>query len=173
MKNLKYLDYRMIDSETVKIARDKYMDSIIAQEEEDKISRSKRLEQQKKQEVDAVYYKAHILGIDTMFDTMFNDDPDFQKLVPIAPAIIYEMREDYRAKFDVIVQELKHFELKKSKERLDEIAALKLGLAHVKGKSDKECKIKLEQFNHKRKEVSPDITPGFKNNHEFKKRKGS
>lgn len=41
---------------------------------------------------------------------MFND-PDFRRLVPIAPAIIFEMKEDFRAKFEVIVSELKHHQV--------------------------------------------------------------
>jgi hypothetical protein len=97
--------------------------------------------------------KAHILGIDTLFDAMF-DDPDFHKLAPIAPAIIFEMKEDFRAKFDVIVNELKHLQLKKSRERNEEHDLVYAALNEVKNASDAECKKKLEAFQHSKKEVT-------------------
>jgi hypothetical protein len=92
------------------------------------------------------------LGIDVLFESMF-DEPDFKKLVPIAPAIIFEMKEDFRAKFDVIVNELKHHQLKKSRERLDEYDVVYASLKEVKDISDMECKNKLEKFQKTKKEV--------------------
>ncbi|KAI8911701.1 hypothetical protein EDD86DRAFT_224677 [Gorgonomyces haynaldii] len=153
MKDLKYLDYRMVDDESIKAAREKYIDSIIAQEQEEKAAKTKKEEAQKKAETDSIYNKAHILGIDTLFDSMFGDDPDFQKLVPIAPAIIFELREDYRAKFDIIIQELKLFQLKKSQERTDEMNMVDRALSEVNGASDKICMEKLEIFQHQKKEL--------------------
>ena len=84
---------------------------------------------------------------------MFNEDADFKKLIPIAPSIIYEMREEYRAKFDIIVNEMKHFVLKKSGEKQSEIAQIRECIKNVKKSSDSLCLIKLEDFQHKKKEV--------------------
>lgn len=81
------------------------------------------------------------------------DDMDFKKLVPIAPAIIFEMREDFRAKFDVIINELKHHQLKKSRERAEEYDLVYAALNEVKDISDSECKRRLESFQHSKKEV--------------------
>eukprot|EP00842_Homolaphlyctis_polyrhiza_P002068 jgi/Hompol1/2862/HPOL_003040-RA len=153
MKKLKYLDYRLVDEESLKAAHEKYIDSIIAQEEEEKVAQAKKEEAIKRTELDALHTKAHILHIDILFDTMFGEDLDFQKLVPIAPSIIYEMREEFRAKFDIVVKELKHFVLKKSQEKAEEVAQLKKCINGVKGSSDELCKIKLESFQHKKKEL--------------------
>ena len=42
MKDLKYLDYRLADQEQVKESRAKYLDELIALEEEEKIQMSKK-----------------------------------------------------------------------------------------------------------------------------------
>nr|KAJ3419777.1 Dynein regulatory complex subunit 3 [Polyrhizophydium stewartii] len=153
MKRLKYLDYRLVDEESLKVAHEKYIDSIIAQEEEEKVAASKKEEQRKRAELDALHEKAHILHIDVLFDSMFGEDADFQKLVPIAPSIIYEMREEFRAKFEIVVKELKHFVLRKSQEKAEEIAQLRKCVSDVKGASDKECMKRFEEFQHKKKEL--------------------
>jgi hypothetical protein len=89
---------------------------------------------------------------------MFGSDPDFQKIVPIAPAIVFEMREDYKAKFDVIIKELKHFQLKKSKERTEEILLIEQCTSKVKQVSDSECIAKLEKYQHQKKILIKKIT---------------
>ncbi|EGF76279.1 hypothetical protein BATDEDRAFT_92813 [Batrachochytrium dendrobatidis JAM81] len=152
LKNLKYLDYRLVDEESLKAAHEKYIDSIIAQEEEEKVILAKREKLRKHAELDAVHEKAHILHIEILFDSMFNDDPDFQKLIPIAPSIIYEMREEFRAKFDIIIKELKHFVLKKSQEKAKEIQQLHKCIDNVKGASDDLCMQKFQKFQHTKKE---------------------
>lgn len=97
--------------------------------------------------------KAHILRIDSLFDRMFDDDLDFIKLVPIAPAIINDMKEEFRAKFEIVVKELKHFVLKKSAEKEEETYLIKNSTDKVKASSDENCKLKLNAFYHQKKEV--------------------
>lgn len=84
---------------------------------------------------------------------MFGEDEDFKKLVPIAPAIIYEMREEFRAKFEVVIKEMKHFVLKKSHEKAEEIAMIRKCIQDVKSESDRDCMVKLEAYQHDRKLV--------------------
>lgn len=55
MKNLKYLDYRLVDDESTKIAREKYIDSIIAQEEEEKVTLAKKEALRKQAELDMLH----------------------------------------------------------------------------------------------------------------------
>lgn len=152
-KNLKYLDYRLIDQESIAVARQKFIDSIIALEEEANILAIKREEARKQMELDKVHSKAHILHIDSLFDRMFDADADFQKLIPIAPAIITDMKEEFRAKFEIVIKEMKHFILKKSSEKEEELLMIQTCIGDVKGESDRECMQKLELFYHQKKEV--------------------
>ncbi|KAJ3262588.1 Dynein regulatory complex subunit 3 [Boothiomyces macroporosus] len=152
-KNLKYLDYRLIDQESIAIAREKHIDSIISQEEEEKINAKRKQELNQKQELDKLHQKAHILKIDSLFDRMFDEDQDYKRLLPIAPAILSDMKEEYRAKFEIVVKEFKHFVLKKSQEKQDETNAILSCLDGVKSTSDKECLNKLELFHHQKKQL--------------------
>lgn len=102
--------------------------------------------------------KAHILGIDTLFDSIFAEDRDFQRLLPIAPAIISEMKEDYKARFEITTKELKLFQLKKSTERQEEIDLINQSLQDQKRSSDRECKAKIEIFQHEKKVLLKIVT---------------
>jgi hypothetical protein len=153
LRRLKYLDYRLVDDETMSAAKDKYIDVVMAHEEEEKIINSKRDSLQKQREQDEMYEEAHILGIDSLFDLMFNDDYDFNKLLPIGPAQINEIKEEYRVKFEIAINEMKHFVLKRSNDKKDEIKALMACVANVKGGLDKEAIARLNEFQHNKKVV--------------------
>jgi hypothetical protein len=84
---------------------------------------------------------------------MFAEDYDFQKLLPVGPVQINDMKEEYRAKFDIAVNELKHFVLKRSGDKADEIESLKSCLSSVKAESDQKSILKLQEFQHQKKEV--------------------
>ncbi|KAH6601697.1 hypothetical protein BASA61_001901 [Batrachochytrium salamandrivorans] len=152
MKRLKYLDYRLFDEESLQAAQKQHIDSIISQEEEDKVLMAKREALRTRLELDKLHQQAHILHIEVLFDDMFGEDLDFQKLIPIAPSVISEMREEYRAKFDIVIKELKHFVLRKSQEKKEEIRQLNQCISDVKGASDDECTQKFHLFQHKKKE---------------------
>ncbi len=85
---------------------------------------------------------------------MFDEDADFKKLLPIAPAILSDMKEEFRAKFEVVVKEMTLFVLKKSQEKDEELYLIKKAVNDVKGGSDKECLAKLDTFYHQKKEVT-------------------
>ena len=125
----------------------------LAHEEEEKIIIAKRDSAQKKKEQDVMFEEAHIFGVDSLFDLMFNDDYDFNKLLPIGPAQINEIKEEYRAKFEIAVEEMKHFVLKRSNDKKDEVKALMECVLRVKGEADKEAISRLDEFQHNKKMV--------------------
>ncbi|KAJ3287744.1 Dynein regulatory complex subunit 3 [Borealophlyctis nickersoniae] len=153
MRNLKYLDYRLVDADSVAAAREKYIDDLIAQEEEEKVQVAKREEEKKKEETNALHESAHILGIDTLFTTMFHEDPDFSKLSPISTDQVNDLKEEYHAKFEVVTNELKHFVLRRSQEKSDEMAMFKSCLREAKGERDEECIKQLNRYQHLKKQL--------------------
>jgi hypothetical protein len=152
-RQLKYLDYRLIDEESIEVARKEFVDSIIAMEEEEKALNSRREEERKQMEMDRLHNKAHILHIDTLFDRMFDEDADFKKIIPVAPAIISDLKEEFRAKFEIVIKEMKHFILKKTHEKDEELDMIQCCINDVKGETDKDCLLKIEDFYHQKKEV--------------------
>ncbi|KAJ3415179.1 Dynein regulatory complex subunit 3 [Chytridiales sp. JEL 0842] len=151
IKGLKYLDYRLVDEESVAAAREKYIDDLIAMEEEEKIMNNKKEEMRKRKELNQLHEAAHIGGIDTLFDDMFLEDADYQKLLPVAKERILDLQDDYHAKFDIILNELKHFVLKKHHEKEDEIAMFRNCLASSKKEVDDDCIKKINDYSHFKK----------------------
>ncbi|KAJ3072838.1 Dynein regulatory complex subunit 3 [Podochytrium sp. JEL0797] len=121
IRGLKYLNYRLVGEESVAAAREKYIDNLIALEEEEKVTMQKREEDRKQGELNALHLAAHIEGIDVLFDDMFNSDAEYLKLMIVCPERTTDLMEDYRAKFEVVVNELRHFALKKRAEMDDEL----------------------------------------------------
>ena len=84
---------------------------------------------------------------------MFNDDGDFKKLLPVAPTILSDMKEEFRAKFEIVVKESKLFVLKNSHEKEEEVRLIQKCLTDETTASNNACLVKLEVFNHQKKEV--------------------
>lgn len=115
---------------------------------------------------------------------MFNEDLDYQKLMPVSVDQVSELREEYpfphllpflinyvhqrhhmissltplfphtyRAKFEVIVKELKHFVLKRSQDKTDEMGMFRQCVTEAKGERDKECIEQLNRYQHEKKQV--------------------
>lgn len=82
---------------------------------------------------------------------MFGTCPDFKRLLPIAPSMINELRDDYRANFEIVSKELKFFSLQKSTERKQEAEMLGAAIHDTLIKSDFKCVQKLQEFNHAKK----------------------
>ncbi|KAI9357346.1 hypothetical protein DFJ73DRAFT_821505 [Zopfochytrium polystomum] len=153
IRGLKYLDYRLIDEESVAAAREKYIDDLIAIEEEEKILNTKKEETRKFKEISTLYESAHIGGIDTLFQDMLSEDQDYQRILPVAKERIMDLQEAYAAKFEVVLNELKHFVLKKHAEKNDEIAAFHDCLNATKNEIDAECLTKLNKYSHFKKQM--------------------
>ncbi|KAI8830849.1 hypothetical protein BC829DRAFT_426505 [Chytridium lagenaria] len=153
IRGLKYLDYRLVDEESIAASREKYIDDLIAMEEEEKILNSKKEELRKKQEQDVLFEAAHILGIDTLFDDMFLEDVDYQRLYISAPDRIQDLQDDYRAKFEVVVNELRHFVLKRHSERQEEHKSFMDCMQNAKGEIDGECLKALDKYSHYKKQM--------------------
>ncbi|KAI8834562.1 hypothetical protein BJ741DRAFT_565416 [Chytriomyces cf. hyalinus JEL632] len=153
IRGLKYLDYRLVDEESIAAAREKYIDDLIALEEEEKIANQKKEELRKLTELNALHHSAHIEGIDTLFDDMFGTDPDFQRLLPVCLERTTDLQEEYRAKFEVVVNELKYFALKKRTEMNDEMNSFNECIQQTKIETDGECIAMLNHYSHFKKQL--------------------
>jgi glutathionylspermidine synthase len=134
-------------------AKEKYLEIVIAQEEEEKISNARREEYAQKALLDAEYEDAHISGIESLFEVMFLEDSDAKKLLPIGPTQINELKDEYREKFEIVIDELKYIVLKRSKDKKEEIASLQLCMKNVRNETDMQGRKRLDEFMHAKKEV--------------------
>ncbi|KAJ3339625.1 Dynein regulatory complex subunit 3 [Gonapodya sp. JEL0774] len=169
LPKIKYLDYRLVEREQVcrnestqpngngtysrtkvRKAREQFIDNLIAMEEEEKVLTNKKEEAKKSGLVAALYAKAHIPSLLSLFDSFFCE-PDFQRFVPLARDLVAACVEDYRAKFAPVVTDLANFVLKKAREREEEIEVFQRCLGEAKRDTDAEALIWIEDFQHSKK----------------------
>ncbi|KAJ3099516.1 Dynein regulatory complex subunit 3 [Physocladia obscura] len=84
---------------------------------------------------------------------MFVNDLDYQKLISVNPDRTMDLQEEYRAKFEVIVNELRHFALKKRAEMNEELNAFNECLKQTKKETDGECVKMLDDYSHLKKKL--------------------
>jgi hypothetical protein len=86
-----------------------------------------------------------------MFDAMFNEDKDFERIQSVAPVQINDLKDQYRAKFEIVVDELKHFVLKRSEDKKEEINSLMACINGVMKETDSVSVVKIKEFMHNKK----------------------
>ncbi|ORX37504.1 outer arm dynein light chain 1 [Piromyces finnis] len=151
LKNLKYLDYRLINQEEVEKSRAIYLDDLIALEEEEKITKSKKEKLEQRRKLEQLFEEAHIKNIDMLFQDMFEQDPDFHKLNILAPEKIQDLNEDYRAKFEIIIIEMKDFILKKHSEVQEEKELITKAIEDAKAETDSKGIKLVNDLEHRKK----------------------
>lgn len=111
-----------MDKDAAHTAREKYVDDLIALEEEEKVANDRKAEGVRDLERAHVYERAHILGLDKFLVSIFMDDSEFQRIFSIDTIAIQEQKEaDFRKKCEPIINELVHFALKRYSEQKMEV----------------------------------------------------
>ncbi|KAJ3369772.1 Dynein regulatory complex subunit 3 [Allomyces arbusculus] len=106
LKALKYLDYRLVEPAAITAAREKYIDDIIAIEEEQKITTKADLERAALADQAAQLRSAFLPGINTLFETMFSTDTDYARLLPLAPGVLGDLQATFATAFATTVTDL-------------------------------------------------------------------
>ena len=153
LRKLKYLDYRLVDKESVDLARSTYIDVLIALEEEEKVSNTKKEENAINKQKNLLFENAHINGLDNLFDNLFLEDADFQKIFPIGKLAIIEQREEYRFRCEPVIQELSKFVLNKHKEQFDDITQFQKCKQDACSSHDSTCIEMINEYQHVKKQL--------------------
>lgn len=146
---LKYLDYALVDPTEMANAKEQYHDELLDVEEKEsvvaeKLSRDKAMSEYLAQLDEAGIIFAHVL-----FDDMFADDPDLEKLkhLPGTKELIESFRVSYKAlSDDFIKNSMEKYEKKKK-----EIASFTKVIEGVRAKDDEESIMLIESFNKSKK----------------------
>jgi len=112
-------------------------------------SKKEKLEQRRK--LEQLFEEAHIKNIDMLFNDMFEQDPDFHKIKILAPDKIQDLNEDYRAKFDIIIIEMKDFILKKHSEVQEEKELITRAIEDAKAETDAKGIKLVNDLEHRKK----------------------
>eukprot|EP01012_Entosiphon_sulcatum_P008548 TRINITY_DN1467_c0_g1_i1.p1 TRINITY_DN1467_c0_g1~~TRINITY_DN1467_c0_g1_i1.p1 ORF type:complete len:584 (-),score=228.61 TRINITY_DN1467_c0_g1_i1:344-2095(-) len=155
IKNLKYLDYRLVEKAKVeKAVQDQREKLIIAEQEE--LKREEELRDM--QQLDVVQRElaeANLAGMNTLFDEMIREDPEcknLQAFQEVEPQL-RDALEKYRGRFGEVVEEftarMREHKDKRDKQWND----FQFVLSTAKAETDDRCKELIRAFEKRKKRV--------------------
>lgn len=124
IKNLKYLDYRLVNKDQVTAAREQYQDEMLELEEKEEQEEAKEKGDSEKRVHNALMAEANMPGVEDLFENMLKEDPEFSKLRYIPSKDQPQLTDgigEFRDKFTQFTDEFKTVMLeqheKKTRER--------------------------------------------------------
>ncbi|KAI9179347.1 hypothetical protein H9P43_004666 [Blastocladiella emersonii ATCC 22665] len=160
LRHLKYLDYRLIEGKAVAAAREKYIDDMIAIEEEQKIVAKQEAEALRRREEDERFAAAFLPGIQSLFETLIGTDQDYQRLLMLGREVLVDLQHQYRDKFDAVVRDLVANVIAQHEARADEVAEYAECLEDTMATSDAQGRRLLDEFMHVKKLLLRDVMAG-------------
>lgn len=152
---LSYLDYALVDPSDIANAKEQYHDELLDIEEKEsviaeKTSRDKSMSDYLQQLDEAGIIFAHVL-----FDDMFADDPDLEKLkhLPGTKELVEVFRLSFKTLSDEFIKNLQEKYEKKLKECNDFDRAIK----QMRQRDDNESISLIENFNKSKKNILLEI----------------
>jgi hypothetical protein len=109
IKDLRYLDYRLVDAGSVQGSRDRYQDAILEIEEEEAVVQKKKDKEAKDAEHAKFNAAANLSGVEELFDTMIAEDKDLKKvssLDTLSPPMLQDSLEAYEREFTHEVEQV-------------------------------------------------------------------
>ena len=109
IKDLRYLDYRLVDAGAVQASRERYQDAILEIEEAEAVIQKKADKEAKDDEHAKFTAAANLSGIETLFATMIAEDKDQMKvksLDTLSPPMLQDSLDEYEREFSHSVEEV-------------------------------------------------------------------
>mmetsp|Transcript_13528 Transcript_13528/g.20320 ORF Transcript_13528/g.20320 Transcript_13528/m.20320 type:complete len:530 (+) Transcript_13528:120-1709(+) len=148
---LNYLDYALVGSADISNAKEQYHDDLLDVEEKESVvaeksSRDKAMTDFLKQLDEAGIIFAHVL-----FDDMFLDDPDLEKLKHLPGA--KELVEVFRTSFKALSDEFIRGAMEKYEKKKKEVRDFESVIEGVRKRDDAESIHLIENFNKSKKQA--------------------
>ena len=108
VKNLKYLDYRMVSEQAVNAAKEHYQDELLEIEENETKAETEEKDAISKAEKDALMSQANLEGVITLFEDMLREDPEYNTLkkVPDLLSPLADFHAKWQTATDDFVQQV-------------------------------------------------------------------
>jgi len=159
--NITYLDYALIDNNDRIIAKEQYHDELLDVEEKESVLKEKLL---RDEQLD-IYLKklidAGILFAHTIFDDLFIDDNDVERLKHLPG--IKEQIESFRSNFKIISEEYITLSLEKYDKRKKEIIEFEKSIKTIRTNDDYDSTQLIDNYNRSKKMISDQITNSYNN----------
>lgn len=154
IKNLKYLDYRLVQQEAVLQAKEQYQDEMIELEEKEEAEEAEAKEEERRRTKEALFAQANMSGVEDLFDRMLAKDPEYAKLryIPTKEhSALLEGLESFREKFIVNLEEFKDTMLKQLEWKTEERAEWQKIVDGAMAEKDAEAQALIGAFDKERK----------------------
>jgi len=134
IKNLRYLDYRLVASDAVQAARDRYQDQILMIEESEAAIQKEKTAKADAEERARVVAAANLSGLSTLFDTMVNEDKDLAKVKALDTHnnMLEESLDEYRRDFDNAIKEFCEVITERRKTKVNESTDFSAAMVEAK-----------------------------------------
>mmetsp|Transcript_9710 Transcript_9710/g.13184 ORF Transcript_9710/g.13184 Transcript_9710/m.13184 type:complete len:515 (-) Transcript_9710:262-1806(-) len=155
IKDLKYLDYRLVDKASVAAAREQYQDEMMELEERENQQRIKGADDKQRAEHDSLMSEANMGGVEQLFDDMLREDVEYQKLKTISK--LTESVTDFKEKFTVSTEEFRTQMLGVHEAKKDERALWQSVMDKATGEKDQAARDLIISFEKLKKHAFRDV----------------
>ncbi|KAH7278696.1 hypothetical protein KP509_38G052800 [Ceratopteris richardii] len=155
LRDLRFLDHRVVDDESLTAAREQYQDEMLEvkqkeADEEELLKASQAKEKQKE-----LFKEANLFLIDALFDSMLAEDAEYLKMKEV-PGLL-EALDEYRQKNEVNNEEVIGLILEQHEKKKEEISAWRSAINKILDERDKASFTALDSFNKLMKKVFLEI----------------
>lgn len=156
LDNLKYLDYALVDTAERNIAKEQYHDELLDVEEKESVVAEKFNRDKALDEYLTKLDKAKILFSYTIFDDMFSNDVDVEKLKHMPG--VKELVDHFKGGFKALSDDFIKVALEKDDKRMKEQNDFERSVKALRLHDDQESTQLVESFLQSKKTVSTQLT---------------
>ena len=156
VSNLKYLDYSVVDPSEVNIAKEQYHDELLDIEEKEAVLIEKNIREKQTNEYVKQLEDACILFSYSLFDDMFDDDSEIEKLKHLPG--IKEAIENFKAAFKLLSDDYIRLALEKFSKKQKDIENFDKTINGIRNKDDNDCSNLIDNYNQSKKSVIGNCT---------------
>lgn len=154
--NIKYLDYALVDQSERDTAKEQYQDELLDVEEKESVVAEKESREQQLEKSLALLDEAGILFSHTLFDDMFQEDSEIEKLKHLPG--VRELVDQFRTAFKTMSDEYIRTALDKFGEKKKEIVDFEGAVGGIRSRDDGESNLLIESFIQSKKLIAAQLT---------------
>eukprot|EP00976_Prorocentrum_cordatum_P084741 1185782-Prorocentrum_minimum.AAC.2 len=156
IKNLKYLDYRLVDKNSVTTARDVYQDELLELEQKEEVIAQEEKSAKEDAEHAKLMAQANMAGIERLFDDMMRDDPELEKLKTVK-SLVEQPLNDFKVKYEEVTANFREEMLAAHERKKDERALWQATVDKACGDKDGKGRAIITEFQRKLKHAFAEV----------------
>jgi Leucine-rich repeat (LRR) protein len=152
---LSYLDYALVDPTEISNAKEQYHDELLDIEEKESVIEEKTSRDKLMSDYLASLDEAGIIFAHVLFDDMFSEDPDLEKLKHLPGT--KELIEVFRLSFKTLSDEFIKNAMDKYEKKKRECSEFERAIKQMRAKDDSESIQLIDNFNKSKKNILNEI----------------